>query len=354
MKIGYISTYPPTRCGIAEYTRFLVEAIYSISDYVKVYVFSDTYGKPIYPYIDGNCIVIPSFNPRAEGYYKELIASIDDVEDLDIVHIQHEYGIFHGDKCLIKLMRGLKKRNIPISITLHTVLHHNKGRRYVKLQREIAENADVVIVHSLLQEYELRAQGVDLRRIVRIPHGTKLLSDKVKADKEELGIPSDKAVLLTFGFLRRDKGLEDAIKVFRLLLREHEDVHLVIAGAPQTKEDILYLSKLTKIVMKGLPTKSYTMIRRYLPLEDLMKILSIADVILMLYKERPDHYSVSGVLHLAMGAGKPIVCSRSSRLIEYTELVPELVYYGRGIGELKILVERALYDEELREKATER
>ncbi len=328
-KIAFISTYPPEECGIGEYTYFLVNALKTIFD-GEIAVFSNivsNIGVREYP---KGVKVIPSFW-RGKPIYNIALENIRKTGPYDVIHIQHEWGLFPEPFEFLRFLSKLRKHAKRVVITLHKVLHvlNSKVRNVKKYHRELSEIVDLIIVHSVLQEFELWSQGLELESIVRIPHGT-LTNPYISEPKEKLieslgldGSISSKIVLTTPGFLRIDKGLDVLFRTFERIRRVRNDVVLIVSGNYQGKQSVL--EKLRRIIeLYGAEVPSVVLIRRYLRTDEILKLIAASDIIILPYRRARGEYSVSGILHLALGSFKIIVGTRVPRLVEYYQLMPSL------------------------------
>jgi len=316
MKIGFVSRYPPVHCGIAEYTKMLSSALKSLSYKIEVFVFStmEAYKEPYEDVVD----VYPCYT-RFERDYSDLIDVLRDVK-VDILHVQHEYGIYGCNRELIDALLTAKEESLAkaVGITMHTVDHPFSPRadETLKFQSWLNE-LDFVIVHSPLQEFELQIQGIDHSKVHRIPHGTLInpylcmtrdeLCESLKIECEFEGY-----ILTVPGFLRKDKGIDvllDALRSLRDL-----KFTLIIAGEPKDEE-----------IVKILENSEFKtiLIERYLSSDEILKTVALANAIVLPYKDKRS-YSVSGILHLSMGSLKPIIGTRVPRLIEFYQHAPRL------------------------------
>lgn len=323
MRIAYLSTYPPTPCGVAEYTRYLSESML-LTGNVEITIFSDRNYKENLEK-DKTIEVIPCFDGGISDY-DELIVAIKNYGPFDIIHVQHEYGIFPRSKDFLKLINLMKKYAKAIVITPHTVLHYSHPQGAVMYQRRMLRMFDIVIAHSSLQEFEISMQGVPYSSVMKIPHGTKINSYVGKISREQLvnhfGIEDKGEFLITTaGFLRYDKGLDVLVRALDIV-RKSYDVRLVVVGIEQGKYG---RGVMDTIKIDGKIPDYVSVIRRYPDREELEMLLATSDLIVLPYKDRPRRYAVSGAFHLALGSFKPIIGTKVPRLIELYEIAPELV-----------------------------
>ncbi len=348
MRIAFVSTYPPTHCGVGEYTRMLVTALHGLNLSLDIVVFADTRSglEPRYDEL-AKVPVYPCFQ-HEEQEYRGLLDKLSEIEGADILHIQHEYGIFGRHNGIVKAVEeAIQERLVKKTvITMHTVDHPNTRRpETLEFQKQL-NMFDKVIVHSYLQEFELLHQGVDPIRLERIPHGT-LLNPYLWMPRykllEDIGISrsSMKGFIITVpGFLRKDKGLDLLIQAVKPLLSESMKYTVIVAGEVRDEQ---LRREIEEMVRNG---PSLVFINRYLSSEEILKAVALADAVVLPYRDRPAAYSVSGILHLSMGGMKPIIGTRAPRLIELYMHAPRMTVPTRSPGELtkKIKWLRENYD----------
>src|ERR1700722_5682039 len=225
-RIAVIGNYLPRQCGIATFTTDLCAAI------------SAEYGT-------ARLLALP-VNDTEQGYdyparvrwslaqddlrsYQEA-AEFLNFNNIDMVCLQHEYGIFGGPagSHILQLLRGLK---MPVVTTLHTVLREPNPDQLMVTQ-EIAELSDRLIAMSLLSEQMLQEIfKVPDSKIDMVPHG---VPDLPFLDpnfyKDHFGV-AGKAVLVTFGLLSPNKGIENVIHALPDILAKHKNVVYMVAGA---------------------------------------------------------------------------------------------------------------------------
>ena len=315
LKIAIASTYPPTHCGVAEYTRLLVESMAADSR-VSVAVLADRDGDR--PSV-GGILVRPSFEPGDHSTYGGILDRLAEIGDVDVLHIQHEYGLFGAGDGILKVLAEAKEERLAraIAVTMHTVYRPGWGPAgAVEFQSRLAGIADAIIVHSILQEFELHSQlGRYHRSIHLIPHGTAAnpyTSWARQALAADLGLPAEtaeKRVIAVPGFLRGDKDLGLPLK----LARELENVLVVVGGEPREPYTIPEEGNLI-------------LLPRYLSTDEILKLASLSNIILLPYRDPPGKYAVSGVLHLVISSRRHVIGARTPRLVELYSLAPSLTY----------------------------
>ncbi|MGC8972032.1 MAG: glycosyltransferase, partial [bacterium] len=201
MKIAFISTYPPQECGIANFTKDLVEAIYSNNRNIEVFIFVPSDSE-----IDLEAEYNKSFiiHPGKDNYTET--ANIINSLNIDCVSLQHEYGLFSG-KDGEDIIFLLEKLNVPIVTTLHTILT-DPTENQKDVLKKIGNLSEYLVVMAssgvrLLEE----VYGISRRKIRFIHHGIPDLLPTFSKDEMRriLNIPNDTFVLSTFGLLSEGK-----------------------------------------------------------------------------------------------------------------------------------------------------
>ncbi len=346
--IGFVSTYPPIECGVGEYTRMLVEALLEHRPRLRVYIFTP---RELKPYAINGVEVIPAYE-RGSKSYETLLEELERVGGVDVLHVQHEYGIFGDTPAIFEALLEARRRGLArvVAATLHTVYHPaglEEGREARLEAQRAASKLDAVVTHTVLQEFELLAEGFPANRVHRIPHGTSINpysgSDRNRL-LEELGLDPAEAPpprIVVPGFLRPDKGLDTLLEAVALLRERGFGGSVVVAGRAQGRGGLEAERVIEEAVSKGLVRR----VNRFLESEDFLRLAAAADVIVLPYRDRPGKLSASGVLHVAMGTiGRVVVGTRVARLVELYENAPELVTVPGDAASLARLLERVLRD----------
>ncbi len=301
MRIGFISSYPPIECGIATYTQYLTDALRKKN--VDVYVVCHMGGSghqvfPSFDYEDGDL---------AEKAFSTMVRFTPDV-----IHIQHEFGLFGKNMgvSVIPLILNFRLIGIPVVTTLHTV-YSDMPKEHELIIRSILMNSNYVIVH---EEYQLenikRKFPPDLvNKMKVIPHGAREV-DPIPDAKKIIGLPEDKKVVLMIGYLRPSKNFELIIDLFPEILKRYPDAILVIASKVRGQEHIDYRNMLFKKIANSPVKDNIIFIRGQLPQHIFDTIISSADVVVLPYRLT----SQSGILAHCLAFGRPIVVSKSPGL----------------------------------------
>jgi glycosyltransferase involved in cell wall biosynthesis len=228
--------------------------------------------------------------------------------NVDLVCLQHEYGIY-GGKAGGYVLELLQDLAMPVVTTLHTVLREPDLNQRVVMQ-QIAALSDRLIVMS---EYSSRVLqdvfGVPSKKIDRIPHGIPDLPFvEPEIYKESLAI-AGKPVLLTFGLLSPNKGFESVIRAMPRILASHSNVVYMIAGAthPQVRarEGDQYRLQLQALAKEMGVEENVIFRNQFFSPQEMASMVGSADIYITPYCHEAQ--AVSGTLAYAMGAGKAII-----------------------------------------------
>ncbi|MEM2014351.1 MAG: glycosyltransferase, partial [Desulfurococcaceae archaeon] len=165
---------PPVPCGVAEYTSMLISELSKIPALTISVVGGDAVDYPLGFELQDSYSGVAYRNCFMRGDVLYLPKCLENLEKPQLVHIQHEVGIFPDVVSLANFMKSLRAQGVKIVLTLHTVIHALGGEALITIQKHLVENSDAVIVHSVLQEQELLRQGIPVEKVHLIPHGTLL------------------------------------------------------------------------------------------------------------------------------------------------------------------------------------
>jgi glycosyltransferase involved in cell wall biosynthesis len=312
-RIAVIGNYLPRQCGIATFTTDLCDAIaaeYSSARLSAVPV-NDTESGYAYP----ERVRLTLQQDNLPSY--EQAADFLNFTNFDLVCLQHEYGIFGGPagSHILGLLRRLK---MPVITTLHTVLREpNPDQR--RVMEEIADISDRLIVMSQLSSQFLQEIfKVPGCKIDMVPHG---VPDLPFLDpnfyKDRFGVEG-KAVLLTFGLLSPNKGIENVIQALPQILSKHKNVVYIVAGATHPhilrREGDVYRAYLQDLA-KEMGVESHVLFHnQFVSPGEMVEFIGAADIYITPY--RYEAQVVSGTLAYALGAGKAIISTPYWHAIE--------------------------------------
>ena len=269
------------------------------------------------------CLVVP-VNDLAGGYdyppeVRFEIAEQDlpsylraadflNITDVDVVCVEHEFGIFGGPagSHVLALLRELR---MPIVTTLHTVLREPNAEQRRVMRDLIRLSTRLVVMSERGREFLREVYQAPAAKIDLIPHG---IPDMPFADpnyfKDEFGV-AGKQVLLTFGLLSPNKGIEYALRALPDIIREFPNVVYIVLG--QTHPNLLreegeaYRLSLERLAKDLGVQKHVVFFNRFVELEELMRFIGAADIYLTPYLTEAQ--ITSGTLAYAFGAGNAVV-----------------------------------------------
>ncbi|MFZ0545051.1 MAG: glycosyltransferase family 4 protein [Candidatus Promineifilaceae bacterium] len=303
-RIGFIGNYLPRQCGIATFTTDLCEAIAA-------------------EYSDTSCIAIPvndietgyAYPPRVRFELAEKdidsyrrAADFLNINNVDLVCLQHEYGIFGGTvgSHILALLRELRT---PVVTTFHTILQEPSLAQRQVLQ-EVAALSDRVVVMSeravefLKTVYEVLPEKIDF-----IPHGIPDVSFVDPSFHKDLFGVEGKMVLLSFGLLSANKGIETVIAALPAIVAQYPNVVYIIVGATHPhvlrQEGETYRLSLQRLAHELGVAGHVIFYNRFVSLKELVEFISVADIHITPYLNPAQ--ITSGALAYTLGAGKAVI-----------------------------------------------
>ena len=301
MRIGFISTYPPIECGIATYTQYLTDALRDQKMDIYVVSHRGGSGKNVFTAFD-----------YEDGDLAEKAFSMMTRLTPDIVHIQHEFGLFgkHYGVSVIPLILKFRLAGIPVVTTLHTV-YDKISYEHLIILASIMKSSDAILVHESYQlealEHYIKEKSL-LDKIHVVPHGSREIKP-IENAKSKLGIPDNTKVVLMLGYFRPTKGFERIIRLWSRIVEKHKtnDILLMVAGKTRGVEYRNYRNMLFNEINSSPASDSIKVIRGQISQDSFDTILSASDVVALPYSIS----SQSGIVAHCLAFGKPIVTSNT-------------------------------------------
>jgi glycosyltransferase involved in cell wall biosynthesis len=303
-KIAFVGDHLPRKCGIATFTSDLLAAVaaaYPQSQCLSVSV-NDIKGAYEYP-------EVVRFEIEEQDLPSYLrAADFLNISNVDIVCLQHEFGIFGGPAGahILALLRELR---MPVVTTLHTVLQEPRADQQRVMRELVSLSTRLVVMaergRQMLQEiYHAPPTKIDL-----IPHG---IPDVGFVDptffKDQFGVEG-RVVLLTFGLLSPNKGIEYVLNALPHILEEFPDVVYIVLGATHPNElrehGGAYRLSLEILARKNRIEKNVIFYNQFVDLETLKEFIGAADLYITPYLN--EEQITSGTLAYTFGAGKAVV-----------------------------------------------
>ncbi|MDR7127760.1 glycosyltransferase involved in cell wall biosynthesis [Algoriphagus sp. 4150] len=307
MKLAYIGTYPPRECGIGTFTQNLTKSMLGAdklgvqNNEVVVVAMNDSDQKYSYP-----PEVKLQIRQEQQSDYLEA-ANFINLSGSDVCIIEHEFGIF-GGLSGVYVLPFLHRLDIPCIVTLHTILETPSYNEKAIL-KEICKMADKVVVMSHKAILFLTTiYDVAQEKIVLIEHGVPDIHFDRTESKKDFKL-TKKNVILTFGFIGRNKGIETVIQALPEVIKSHPDALYIVLG--KTHPNVLrhageeYRTYL-QLLIKNLNLQSHVlMLNEFIGEVELFKYLSACDIYITPYLNEAQ--ITSGTLSYAMGAGCAVV-----------------------------------------------
>jgi glycosyltransferase involved in cell wall biosynthesis len=303
-KIAFVGDHLPRKCGIATFTSDLLAAVASAHPLSQCFCVAVNDIKGGYEYPE---VVRFEIEEQDLSSYQRA-ADFLNINNVDIVCLQHEYGIFGGPAGghILALLRELR---MPVITTLHTILREPKADQRRVMQELISLSTRVVTMtergRQMLEDiYYAPPAKIDL-----IPHG---IPDVGFVDptyfKDQFGVEG-RVVLLTFGLLSPNKGIEYVLNALPSILAEFPDVVYIVLGATHPNElrhhGEAYRLSLELLAKKNKIEKNVIFYNQFVDLENLKEFIGAADLYITPYLNEAQ--ITSGTLAYTFGAGKAIV-----------------------------------------------
>lgn len=306
MKIAFIGTYPPRECGIGTFTQNL---------------FHSTVGADVLVSGSEGFVVAIDDNGLHYDYPKEVkltirqeeqtdyleAANVIDLSGADVCILEHEFGIFGGQNG-IYILPLLYRLKIPLIVTLHTVLK-TPSYNQKAVMTEICKIAQSVVVMSqtavdmLSEVYQVPAD-----KIARIAHGVPDIQFDQLLAKKEFKL-SSKQVLLTFGFIGRNKGIETVLRALPEVVKKYPQLVYIVLG--KTHPNVVrHAGEEYRVFLAGLVKqlgieKHVVFLNEFIGQAELFKYLSASDIYITPYTSEAQ--ITSGTLSYAIGAGNAVI-----------------------------------------------
>jgi len=318
-RLAILGNHLPRHCGIATFTTHLADALAAELPNADTFVLAMNDAGRRHPYPPRVRFEI------AEGDLGSYRRAADflNVNHVDVLSVQHEYGIF-GGKAGAHVLALLRELRMPIVATLHTVLSAPNPAQRAVIDELARLSERLVVMSASGADLLMRVHGISRDQIDLIPHGIPHVPVDA-ASKDRLGVDG-KTVILTFGLLSRDKGIEYVIDALPAILAVHPDTVYIVLGAthPHVVEHegeayrLMLEARGQQLGVAG----NMIFHNRFVSQDELTEFLSATDIYITPYLQ-PEQIT-SGTLAYAVGAGKAVI---STPYIYARELLAE----GRGV-----------------------
>jgi glycosyltransferase involved in cell wall biosynthesis len=312
-RVAIIGNYLPRKCGIATFTTDLCDAIHAEYRTTELLALPVNDTPAGYRYPSRVRFELSQDDLNSYGQAADFL----NFSDIDLVCLQHEYGIFGGPagSHILELLRRL---HMPVVTTLHTLLREPNADQRIVME-EIAALSDRLIVMSR-QSAEILQDVfcVPTSKIDLIPHGIPGLAFTDPTFYKDAFGTEGKDVLLTFGLLSPNKGVENVINALPAILSRHKNVVYVVSGVTHPHvlrhEGEKYRQSLQKLARDLGVQGNVTFRNRFESPQELVELIGAADIYITPYKNKAQ--VVSGTLAYALSAGKAIISTPYLHAIE--------------------------------------
>lgn len=313
-EILFLTSYPPRECGIATYSKDLVEALKNkFQDSFKISICaleSDTEKHPYGPKVKYK------LNTDEPGSFAKLADKIYQDKAISMVMVQHEFGFYNKKE--LEFQQFLIALHKPIIMGFHTVLPNPNAALQQNVIKLAAQSEAIMVMTNASMKILVEDYGILQEKIKVIPHGTHLVQH---LDKDLLKLKYNlqgKKVLSTFGLISSGKNIETTIDALPKIVKANKDVMFLIIGKTHpnvaNQEGEKYRNMLIDKVEKLGLTKNVRFINYFLPLTDLLEYLQLTDI--YVFTSKDPNQAVSGTFSYAISCGCPIVSTPIPHAVE--------------------------------------
>ncbi|MDO9594703.1 MAG: glycosyltransferase [Lutibacter sp.] len=304
-KIVFVSSFPPTQCGIATFTEDLTNAITHVFGESLVCEICDLTDKP-----KSAKNIAYTLNPKIKEDYIRVAQEINKDNAVKLVHVQHEFGLFGGEygNYLSAFLAEIKK---PIAFTFHSVIPNPDSELKLFLQHLVSFATTVFVMTKqsqkiLMENYEIKEEIIEF-----MPHGTHLVKYENPDDLKEKFNFENRTILSTFGLLGEGKSIETALKALPEIIEHTPNILYLVIGKTHPNNIInnidSYRNYLETLV-NDLGLQNHVLfIDRYLELHELLDYLLATEI--YLFTSKDPNQAVSGTFSYAMSCACPIIAT---------------------------------------------
>lgn len=303
-KVAFLGDYPPRQCGIATFTHDLRDAVVAANPGWSCPVIAVSDHPGAYAYPETVRFEIPQ--PDMASYVRA--ANFLNLAHVDALCVQHEFGIF-GGAAGSHLLGLLRRVRMPVVTTLHTVLEHPDAEHRRVFHELVGLSSRVVVMVEHARDMLVGLYGVGADKIALVPHGipdTAFTDPSFYKDHFEV---SGRPVMLTFGLLSPNKGIEYVIEALPDIVARHPRLLYIVLGATHPnllrEEGETYRLRLERMARTLGVEKNVMFVNRYVSNEELCEYIGAADIYITPYLSEAQ--ITSGTLSYCYGAGNAVV-----------------------------------------------
>jgi glycosyltransferase involved in cell wall biosynthesis len=339
-----VTTFPPRECGIATYAQDLIKALNE--------KFTDSFNIQICALENGQHQYSREVNyvleTNQQESYVQFAQQINEAPEVNLVVIQHEFGLFRGNEDdLLKMTISLQK---AVAIVFHTVLPRpdKEIQQYINKLSSIA--ATVIVMTNNAKAILEQDYLVPYDKIKVIPHGTHLVEHPNKETLKQKYDCEGKKVLSTFGLLSSGKSIETTLKALPEIIKYHPDSLFLIIGKTHPtvvkEEGERYREYLGSLIEELQIKDNVLFVNEYLNLETLLEYLQLTDI--YLFTSKDPNQAVSGTFSYAISCGCPIISTPIPHALEVLQKGTGRIFNFENSGQLAQEVIALLNDDKTR------
>ncbi|NQX66734.1 glycosyltransferase [Paenibacillus alba] len=318
--VAFLGTSLPRECGLATFSQDLMNEIERIHDFNSPRMIAVNNNKS---YVYGNQ-VIGQISQHQRADYSKTALDLNR-SDIDLLVIQHEFGIYGGEsgEYVLDLAEQLK---IPFVVIFHTVLSEpsDKQRLIMKRLAELSFRV-ITMVQNKVQDLQ-DVYGIENEKITMFHHGVPFVETASRDELKDRYGYRNRQILSTFGFLSPGKGIEYAIEAMSGVVAKHPEALYIIWGKthPVVQQEVgeVYRQKLMDLVSKLGLEAHVTFVDKLLTQEEVVESLVLSDIYMTPYLGKDQ--AVSGTLAYGIGYGRVIISTPYRYAVE-------MLADGRGL-----------------------
>lgn len=340
-----VTTFPPRECGIATYAQDLIKALNEkFTDSFDIKICALENGQHQYSH-EVNYVL----ETKQQESYVQFAQQINEATEVNLVVIQHEFGLFRGNEDdLLKMAISLQK---AVAFVFHTVLPRpdKEIQQYIN---KLSNTAATIIVMTnnakaiLEQDYLVPNDKIKV-----IPHGTHLVEHTNKDTLKEKYDCHGRKVLSTFGLLSSGKSIETSLNALPQIIKHYPDTLFLIIGKTHPtvvqEEGERYREYLGSLIEELQIKDNVFFVNEYLNLETLLEYLQLTDI--YLFTSKDPNQAVSGTFSYAISCGCPIISTPIPHALEVLQNGTGRIFDFENSGQLAQEVIALLNDDKIRQ-----
>lgn len=303
-KVAFVGNYFPRQCGIATFTTDICESFAAFNPETQCFAIPITDTEEGYKYPER--VRFEIIEKDLETY--KAAADYLNINDVDIVCLQHEYGIFGGSAGSY-ILSLLREQKMPLITTLHTILKAPSVEQRLVMDELLSISDYVVVMSHKAVEILREIYKTPVEKIRLIPHG---IHDAPFIDpnfyKDQYGVEG-KTVVFTFGLLAPNKGIEVALRALPEVIKKHPNVVYLIAGVTHPSllrhEGERYRFSLQLLAEELGIKKNVIFYNKFVSIDKLKELITLADIYITPYLEETQ--ITSGTLAYSFGSGNAVI-----------------------------------------------